>query len=545
MSCFRGLYLEKCTVLSDISPDIDLFFVFISGEMYLYNNDFSKYSDVFVCLYLEKSTIWSDISPGIALCIMEIVGREAEISRFDKVMNSGVPEFLAMYGRRRVGKTFLIREYFKSHMVLDFSGAFEVEYDLQIDNFYTEYTRWTKGKREDTPPQNWTEAFKYITNYLYTLSRRKRIVLFIDELPWLDTPRSGFVKALEYFWNQHGSRMNNLVFVVCGSSASWMQNKLIKAKGGLHNRTTTRINLQPFTLRETELYLKKRKVKLSRYQIVQLYMVMGGIPHYLKELSAGKSATQLIDEVCFSPDGLLADEYNQLYYSLFSNADNHMAIVEALAARPNGLVRSDLVRYSGLPDGGTFTRALGDLIDSGFLSSYKPFKKKKKDTVYRLIDLYSLFYLKYIHGNVSKIKNQWQSIRNEGSFGAWSGYAYENVWMLHMPQLLKALEIAGTSIEATSWKYRGDANMPGAQIDLLVERGDDVIHICEVKFSKNEFVITKSYSKDLMRKRTVFEYATKTKKLIVTTLLTTYPAVQNLYYQDQVHSEATMNELFS
>jgi len=156
-----------------------------------------------------------------------------------------------------------------------------------------------------------------------------------------------------------------------------------------------------------------------------------------------------------------------------------------------------------------------------------------------LIDLYSLFYLKYIHGNVSKIKNQWQSIRNEGSFGAWSGYAYENVWMLHMPQLLKALEIAGTSIEATSWKYRGDANMPGAQIDLLVERGDDVIHICEVKFSKNEFVITKSYSKDLMRKRTVFEYATKTKKLIVTTLLTTYPAVQNLYYQDQVHSEAT------
>jgi len=257
MSCFRGLYLEKCTVLSDISPDIDLFFVFISGEMYLYNNDFSKYSDVFVCLYLEKSTIW---------------------------------------------------RYFKSHMVLDFSGAFEVEYDLQIDNFYTEYTRWTKGKREDTPPQNWTEAFKYITNYLYTLSRRKRIVLFIDELPWLDTPRSGFVKALEYFWNQHGSRMNNLVFVVCGSSASWMQNKLIKAKGGLHNRTTTRINLQPFTLRETELYLKKRKVKLSRYQIVQLYMVMGGIPHYLKELSAGKSATQLIDEVCFSPDGLLADE---------------------------------------------------------------------------------------------------------------------------------------------------------------------------------------------------------------------------------------------
>ena len=475
---------------------------------------------------------------------MELVGREKEIIKFKKIMNSGGAEFIAVYGRRRIGKTFLIREFFGSHFVLDFSGAFEVEYDLQLDNFFSEYSRWTVNKREQIPPKDWTTAFKYITDYLYSMSRRKRIVLFIDELPWLDTPRSGFVKALEYFWNQHGSKMKNLVFVVCGSSASWMQNKLIKAKGGLHNRVTARIGLQPFTLRETELFIKKKKIKLSRYQIVQLYMVMGGVPHYLKELTKGKSAAQLIDDICFSPDGLLSDEYNQLYYSLFSNAENHISIVEALAAKPNGLVRGDLVRYSGLPDGGTFTRALDDLKDSGFISSYKPYKKKKKDTVYRLIDLYSLFYLKYIEGNVSKINNQWQSVRNEGSFTAWSGYAYENIWMMHVPQLLQSLEISGTSIEVSSWKYRGDENMPGAQIDLLIERGDDVVHICEAKFSKNEFIITKGDAQELMRKRSVFEYATKTKKLIITTLLTTYPAIQNKHYQDQIHSEADMNALF-
>jgi len=475
---------------------------------------------------------------------MELVGREKEIEKLNSLMNSRLPEFLALYGRRRIGKTFLIREYFKSHIVLGFSGAFEVEYDLQLDNFFSEYTRWTKNKKEQTPPENWRTAFNYISDYLYTLSRRKRIVLFIDELPWLDTPRSGFVSALEYFWNQHGSQMKNLIFVVCGSSASWMQSKLIKNRGGLHNRTTARINLQPFTLRETELYIKKRKIKLSRYQIIQLYMVMGGVPHYLKELTTGKSAAQLINEICFTPEGLLSDEYNQLYYSLFSNAENHIAIIEALAARPNGLVRNDLLKYSGVPEGGTFTRALKDLLDSGFISSYKPYKKKKKDMVYRLIDLYSLFYLKYIKDNVNTVNNQWQAIRKEGSFTAWSGYAYENIWMMHIPQILQALQIYGTSIDVSSWKYRGDENMPGAQIDLLIERGDDVIHICEAKFSKNEFIITKKYAQDLRRRRSVFEYATKTKKLIVTTLLTTYPTIQNQYYQDEIHSEVTLEGLF-
>lgn len=475
---------------------------------------------------------------------MELVGREKEIEKLHGLMNSGSPEFLALYGRRRIGKTFLIREYFKSHIVLDFSGAFEVEYDLQLDNFYSEYTRCTKNKREQIPPKNWRIAFNYISDYLYTLSRRKRIVLFIDELPWLDTPRSGFVSALGYFWNQHGSKMKNLILVVCGSSASWMQNKLIKSKGGLHNRITSRINLQPFTLKETEQYIKKRKIKLSRYQIIQLYMVMGGVPHYLKELTFGKSAAQLIDDICFTPEGLLSDEYNQLYYSLFSNAENHTAIIEALAAKPNGLVRSDLLKFSGVPDGGTFTRALADLLDCGFLSSYKPYKKKKKDTVYRLIDLYSLFYLKYIKDNVSGRNNQWQAIRNEGSFTAWSGYAYENIWMMHIPQILQSLQIFGTSVDVSSWKYRGDENMPGAQIDLLIERGDDIIHICEAKFSKSEFVITENYAQDLRSKRSVFEYATKPKKMIVTTLLTTYPAIQNLYYQDEIHSEVTMDELF-
>jgi len=327
-----------------------------------------------------------------------IIGREKEIEIINKLLKSESAEFLALYGRRRVGKTFLIREYLKSHTVFAFTGSFEAEINIQLDNFFREYIRQTKGQKETSSPKNWSIAFSYLTDYLYLLikNQKQKIIVFIDELPWLDTPKSGFISALEYFWNQHVSTMNNVLLIVCGSAASWMQKKLLKTKGGLYNRITQRIKLQPFNLHETELFCKKKKLKLSKYQIVQLYMVMGGIPFYLDELSQGKSAEQLIDEICFTSTGLLSNEYEQLYYSLFKNAKNHISIIEALARHPNGILRDELVKKSGLPAGGTFSRALDDLLESGFISKYRPFNKKKKDSIYRLIDLYSLFYLKYV-----------------------------------------------------------------------------------------------------------------------------------------------------
>ena len=475
----------------------------------------------------------------------EIIGREREIKKIDKLLASESPEFLALYGRRRVGKTFFIREYLKSQTVFFFTGSFETETDIQLENFFREYTHRTKGKKETTPPKNWNSAFAYLTDYLYPLqNRKKKIVVFIDELPWLDRSKSGFVPALEYFWNRHVSTMDNVLLIVCGSAASWMQKKLLRAKGGLYNRITARIKLMPFNLYETELFCKKRNLKLSKYQIVQLYMVMGGIPFYLNELSQGKSAEQLIDEICFSSIGLLSNEYEQLYYSLFKNAENHMSIIETLANHPNGMIRTELVKKVPLPDGGTFVRALDDLLESGFISIYRPFNKKKKDSIYRLTDLYSLFYLKFIKGNVSDASHIWQKISGQSSFKAWSGYAYENICMLHINQILKKLGLSGTFTEISSWKHRGNDELPGAQIDLLIDRKDGVVNLCEVKFSEDEYIITKNYNADLRRKRSIFKHVTKTKKAVVTTLITTYPAIQNKYYSEEIHSEVTMEDMF-
>ena len=475
----------------------------------------------------------------------KIIGRKREILILDKLLVSGKPEFLALYGRRRVGKTFLVREYFKQDIVFAFTGSFKVNAKTQLGNFFSEYLRATNGKKETSHPENWHSAFTYLADYLYTLGhRKKKQVVFIDELPWLDMPRSGFVPALEYFWNQHVSRMDNVLLVVCGSAASWIQKKLLKAKGGLHNRVTQRIRLQPFSLHETELFCKNKNLKLSRYQIVQIYMAMGGIPFYLNELDQGKSAVKLIDEICFSPTGMLSDEYNQLYYSLFKNAENHIAIIEALASHPAGIIRGILVSKSGLPDGGTFTRALDDLVESGFITKYRPFNKRKKDTIYRLIDLYSLFYLKFIKGNVGNQTNTWQKIVDSSSFTAWSGYAYENICMLHTNQILAKLGLSGIYTQISSWRYKGGDEIPGAQIDLLIDRKDGVVNLCEAKFTREEFVITKNYIADLRRKRSVFGHVTKTKKSIVTTLITTYPAIRNKYYLEEVHSEVTMEDLF-
>jgi AAA+ ATPase superfamily predicted ATPase len=474
-----------------------------------------------------------------------IIGRKEQIKTLERIASSKLPEFLVLYGRRRVGKTFLIREYFSQELVFDFTGSYGVDMNTQLNNFFHEYLLRTKGQKETTPPANWSRAFQYLLDYITILKKRKsKLVVFIDELPWLDTPRSGFVSALEYFWNQQISKMNHVLLIGCGSATSWIQKKLLKAKGGLYNRVTQRIKLEPFTLEETEAFCKYRNLKLSRYQILQIYMVMGGIPHYLKELTSGKSAIQLIDDICFSKTGLLREEYSSLYHSLFKNPENHLAIIETLGSRPNGMVRKGIVQYSKLPDGGTVNRTLEELTASGFISRFRPYQKKKKDSIYKLTDLFTLFHIKFIQASQMTGKGTWMTLSNSGSYKAWSGYAYETICMLHIDQIKKALGVGGVYTEISAWKFAGNDESPGAQIDLLIDRKDQVINLCEAKFTDKEYIITKSYAGDLRRKRSIFQQVTNTKKSVFTTLITTYPAIRNRYYLEEIQSEITMDALF-
>ena len=476
--------------------------------------------------------------------LIKIIGREKEIDKLNKLLLSNQAEFLAIYGRRRVGKTFLIRQHFRNNLIFDFSGTKDVSITQQLSNFFEEYLKRTKGQRETKIPTSWHDAFKYLASFLTTeseLNPSQKLVVFIDEMPWIDTPKSAFISALEFFWNQHVSKLNNIILIGCGSASSWIRQKLINARGGLYNRVTQRIKLVPFNLHETELFLLERGINLTRYQILELYMAMGGIPFYLNEIEKGKSATQSINEICFSRNGLLHDEYFQLYHSLFKNAENHIKIIETLASKPQGIIRSDLAGDTKISDG-SISRALEELVECDFVSIYQPFVNKKKESIYKLTDLYSLFYLKFIKEN--KGNKGWEQLSNQSSYTAWSGYAFENICMQHIEQIRVALGINGIFSNTSSWKFKGNDALQGTQIDMLIDRADQVINLCEAKFTKDNFTITNSYSAQLKLKKSIFRQITQTKKAIFTTLLTTYPAIQNKYYLEEIENEISMEKLF-
>lgn len=473
-----------------------------------------------------------------------IIGREEEKDKLDKILQSNQAEFLAIYGRRRVGKTFLIRQHLQGRIVFELAGTKEGTIEQQLLNFFGEYLRRTERKQEISAPQTWFQAFDYLAAYLFELPQPEtKHVVFLDEMPWMDTPRSEFTPALEFFWNQHVSRMDHVLLIACGSASSWIRKKLINARGGLYNRITQRIKLMPFNLYETALFLQSLGVQLPQYQILELYMAMGGIPFYLKEVERGKSAAQLIDDICFSPQGLLREEYNQLYHSLFRNAGHHIAIIEALAARPQGMSRKEIAATTRISEG-PLSKTLEELVECDFISLFPPLLKKKKDAVYKLTDLYSLFYLKFIQPNPVGGGRIWEQLSRQSAYLAWSGYAFENICLMHIRQIKSALGISGVYTRHGSWKFEGDDSLPGAQVDMIIDRADQIIHLCEAKFTKENYTLSKEAATRLRLRKTIFKQATQTKKAVFTTLLTTYPALQNKHYLEEVDGEITMEELF-
>ncbi len=474
-----------------------------------------------------------------------IVGREKEKETLDKILRSNQPEFLALYGRRRVGKTFLIREHLKKNIVFDISGTKNGSKEQQLLNFFGELTRRSGADTEHATPKTWHQAFEYLAAYLSMLpeSATKHVV-FLDEMPWLNTPKSDFISALEFFWNQHVSKMDNILLIACGSAASWIRKNLIQARGGLYNRVTQRIKLSPFTLHETELFFQNMGLILPRYQIVELYMVMGGIPFYLKAVEKGKSAVQLIDEICFSPQGLLTEEHSQLYHSLFRNAEYHIAVIETLATHPQGLSRAEIALSAKITEA-QLSKTLEELVECDFISFSQPFLNKKKDGVYKLTDLYSLFFLKFIQPNKGAESNVWEQLSQQSTYLSWSGYAFENICMMHIAQIKTALGISGVYTQHSSWKFKGSDVLPGAQIDMVIDRADQIIHLCEAKFTKGNYAVTNEYAARLRLKKSIFKEATKTKKAVFTTLLSTYPAMQNQYYLAEIDTEVGMDALFA
>lgn len=473
-----------------------------------------------------------------------IIGRIEEKSLLQKIERSAEAELVAIFGRRRVGKTFLIRNGFSKGISFEFSGIHHATLNQQLENFSMALTN-VAGGLPIAKPESWLKAFEMLKQLLNPLIKKNRAIVFFDEFPWIDTPRSGFLPAFENFWNSWASQEKNLIVIICGSAASWMIKKVINNRGGLHNRVTRRIRLLPFTIGETAEYLRQRKVKLDKYQLLQIYMTMGGIPQYLKEIEPGDSAAQTIDRLCFTKDGLLVDEFRNLYHSLFDSAQNHIDIVRALAKRGKGMARTEIIETCNLTSGGYATQLLSELTESGFISTYIPFGKTSKDALFKLTDEYSLFYLKFIEGSKATGPGTWLRFSPGSSWKSWSGNAFEGICMKHIFQIKKAIGIADVYTEVSVWRYQPKIRTEkGAQIDLLIDRNDSCINICEMKFSAYPFEISKAYATELESKLSVFQQITKSRKTLFLTLLTTYGVKNSINHPGLVQKELTMDALF-
>lgn len=485
---------------------------------------------------------------------MTIIARDDEIKILEKLLKSNQSEFMAVYGRRRVGKTFLIKNYFlhKKEIFFHMTGVEKGSYLTQRKNFCRRLSEVFHNKLPITVPKDWYGVFELLKNTLDSLPKKQKIVLFFDEFPWMVTPRSQLLEALEYFWNEYWGNDNRIKLIICGSSASWVIKNIINNTGGLFQRVTYRLKVEPFKLNQAKIFLNSKGIKLTHQQVALLYMAVGGVPLYLEQAQKGLTADQIIDQICFNKNGLLFDELKELFQSLFKNESVYIKIVKEIAKHRHGISKDELARRLKLPRGGRLTSRLEELEDAGFILSFMPYQHKERGEFFKIIDEYTLFYFHWIIPNLHAIRSLnesagiWLDKTKSGNYYAWKGLAFESICYKHMSQIIHQLRLKASS-QPYSWRVSSKSKQieQGAQIDLLFDRPDDAITLCEIKYSDKPFVIDKSYEKALESKKTVFVDQTKTKKQIFIALISANGLKENNYSKRAIDQLVTLNDFFT
>lgn len=470
----------------------------------------------------------------------DIVGRKRAIHLLTNALNEKDASLVIVTGRRRVGKTFLVNNVFDNDFVFKITGDYQKNKEEQLLNFTDELKR--KWKKNFKKPADWREAFNFLREYIDSLSIDSKKVIFFDEFPWLDNHSSGFLGAFEYFWNDYASSKKNLLFIICGSASSWIEDKIINNKGGLYNRHARKIHLSSFTLKETEDYLLSRNIDWSRYDIAITYMILGGIPYYLRLLDNELSLGQNIDNLFFAKDADLKDEFQTLFRTLFTSSVQNMEIVKTLSKARYGLTREEIASSLNIPLNGDLSKKLDNLSITGFVTPIDV-RNGKKRTVYRLSDYFSSFYLRFIEGNNGVDNHYWSKSSDNPSVNAWKGLVFESLCFDHIEQIKKALGINGVISENFSWSHKADEVSAGAQIDLVLKRRDKVTNLCEIKFVNGVYEIDKDYNLSLENKKLTYRNVTSSKDTIQMTFISTYGIKVNKY-SSVVTNSITLDDLF-
>ncbi len=475
-----------------------------------------------------------------------IIGRRKEIENLRELYGRDDAEFVALYGRRRVGKTFLISELFKGKITFAHAGLSPVDSSMteksrmkaQLSHFYRSLV--SQGMPESKPPEDWMQAFYLLESFLESRVNGSRQLVFLDEIQWMDTPRSQFITGLESFWNGWVSLGHPIMLIVCGSSTSWILNKLINNYGGLYDRVTSRMCLSPFDLAETEEFLESNGVGLSRYDVARIYMAFGGIPYYLRQIDRSMSVEQNLEHLFFERKASLRNEFDILFSSTFSSPESMKSIVRALGRTRRGLTRQEIIEETHISDGGVLTSYLNSLIEGDFIIRYVPFGEGKRESRYRLIDPFCRFYLYFMDLARSGGKT---STLSDATLASWMGLSFEDVCFTHIRQIKQALGIAGVSTRESLWSKRGDEDGPGTQIDMIIERKDNVIDVCEAKFVAGEFIVDKDYHLLLVRRKELIGELVPKRTTVRNVLICTNGLKKNEYRWDFA-AVVTLDDLF-
>ncbi len=470
-----------------------------------------------------------------------LIGRESQIQLLQSILKDDKSHFVAIYGRRRVGKTFLVRETYNYQFTFQHAGLSEGKMKDQLFAFTSSIK--DTGYRVDTMPKNWLEAFELLKDVVRQSSEKKKII-FIDELSWMDTARSDLMVALENFWNGFASARKDIVLIVCASATSWMLSKIIHNKGGLYNRLTEQIHLSTFTLYECEQYVQKMGYVMTREQILQYYMIFGGVPFYWTFLKKGLSLSQNIDEILFSKDAPLKDEFKYLYSSIFKNPTVYLKIIETLAKKKVGMSREEIISHAKLLNSGDLTNKLDELESCGFIRKYYAFGMKRKNAIYQLMDNFTLFYYQFLIDKPTD-EHFWMNQINTPKVNAWMGLAFEKVCLLHVNQIKQKLGISGVLTQENAWYCKADEDRGifGSQVDMLIVRKDQVINLCEMKYSNSQYTLTEKENQNINKKIHDLVTVTACKQAIYPTLVTTYGLVENAY-SNCIQSVVTLSDLF-
>jgi AAA+ ATPase superfamily predicted ATPase len=522
-----------------------LIFAFVEDLAGHYSNDLIPLFFLFYCaIIINKYKNQIDI---IFYKRIKVIGREKEIDILEEALTSNRAEMIAVYGRRRIGKTYLIEQFYKKSNIKTISliGQSGATMQTQLDN--AKHRLFEQHGIDVSKAKNWTDIFNAIKIY-HQERPKKHFVLFIDELPWIATPKSGFIGALSYGWNSYFEEHTNVTFVLCGSAASWMIKKIVNEKGGLHQRLTRQIPLYPFSLKESEAYLKQQGFHyLSRKEIVDIYIVLGGVAQYLSFLNPQKSISENINQLCFSIGGELTREFQTLFVALFGKKGIHQQIVKYLGSVKKRLFLVDEISKKFDIKIEQLYITLDELEMAGFITKYTMYGRKKRDARYSLTDPFSAFYLKWIskttQQDLLENENYWQFIVGSQNWISWAGNSFESVCHKHILPIKKALGISGVHTQTYYWQEIGTENTKGTQIDMLIQRADKTVMVIEIKYYNQPFSISKSYATNLKHKIESFREKDKKNNSLMLVMLTTYGVKKNSY-SNMINKEIIMDSLF-